>query len=127
MWNNEKFSHGKFFRQIDYLFSNSFCKTIAFTKFFRKKCEREFLQFPQLWHTSQCVKMKNLVSPKNISSNQFCCKICLKVPKFRKLIFEEVKTSNFAHTVWKLQKFSLTPFSQKFRESNDLLSKEITK
>ena len=28
------------------LFSNFFSKTIAFTKFLRKKCEREFLQFP---------------------------------------------------------------------------------
>ena len=28
------------------LFSNFFSKTIAFTNFLRKKCEREFLQFP---------------------------------------------------------------------------------
>ena len=28
------------------LFSKFFSKTIAFTKFLRKKCEREFLQFP---------------------------------------------------------------------------------
>ena len=28
------------------LFSNFFSKTIAFTKFLRKKCGREFLQFP---------------------------------------------------------------------------------
>ena len=33
------------------LFSNFFSKTIAFTKFLRKKCEREFLQFPH------CVKV----------------------------------------------------------------------
>ena len=30
----------------NHLFSNFFSKTIAFTKFLRKKCEREFLQFP---------------------------------------------------------------------------------
>ena len=34
-------------RQINSLVI-SFSKTIAFTKFLRKKCEREFLQFPQL-------------------------------------------------------------------------------
>ena len=30
----------------NHLFSNFFSKTNAFTKFLRKKCEREFLQFP---------------------------------------------------------------------------------
>ena len=40
------------------LFSNFFSKTIAFTRFLRKKCEREFLQFPHcaLWtaYTNKC-------------------------------------------------------------------------
>ena len=31
----------------NHLFSNFFSETNAFTKFLRKKCEREFLQFPQ--------------------------------------------------------------------------------
>ena len=30
----------------NHLFSNFFSKTIAFTEFLRKKCEREFLEFP---------------------------------------------------------------------------------
>ena len=36
------------------------------------------------------------------------------------------ENSSTVHTVWKLQKFSLTLFSQKFRESNGF-TKEITK
>ena len=57
----EILSHWKFFSS-NQLFSNFFSKTIAFTKFLRKKCEREFLQFP---HCAQYVwKDKKLLSPK---------------------------------------------------------------
>ena len=63
-------------RQINSLVI-SFSKTIAFTKFLRKKCEREFLQFPQL---------------------------C---------------------TLWKLRKFSLPLFWQKFCESKGFCTKEL--
>ena len=42
-----------------------------------------------------------------------------KIPSFPECV------SGRAYTVWKLQKFSLTLFSQKFRESNGF-TKEIT-
>ena len=43
----EILSHGKnFVKPTNYLFGNFFSKTIAFTKFLWKKCEREFLRFP---------------------------------------------------------------------------------
>ena len=45
------------------LFSNFFSKTIAFTKFLRKKCEREFLQFPHCDH--------NIVH--TVENTEFCC------------------------------------------------------
>ena len=52
VWKNEKFylTHWKI--SSNQLFSNFFIcsKTIAFTKFLRKKCEREFLQFLQRLH-----------------------------------------------------------------------------
>ena len=52
------------------LLSNFFCKTIAFTKFLQKKCEREFLQFPHC----ECGKTEDLLwralSQKKTSSNQ---------------------------------------------------------
>ena len=45
VWINEKFSLTEKISS-NQLFSNFFSKTITFTKFLRKKCEREFLQFP---------------------------------------------------------------------------------
>ena len=60
------------------LFSNFFSKTVTFTKFLSKKCEREFLVFPH------------------------------------------------SLTVWKLHKFSLTLFCQKFRETNGFTKEIIT-
>ena len=43
----------------------------------------------------------------------------IKVLKFvKEAIFETQENSTLQHTVWKLQNFSLTPFWQKFRESN---------
>ena len=50
---NEKFSLTEK-NSSNQLFSNFFSKTIAFTKFLRKKCDREFLQFPH------CVKNSTL-------------------------------------------------------------------
>ena len=41
--------------------------------------------------------------------------------------FCQKKRESKTRTLWKLQKFSVTLFSQKFRESSGLLSKEITK
>ena len=45
MLNNEKFSLTEKISS-NQLFSDFFSKTITFTKFLRKKYEREFLQFP---------------------------------------------------------------------------------
>ena len=45
MWKTEKFSLTQKISS-NKLFSHFFSKAIAFTKFLRKKCEREFLQFP---------------------------------------------------------------------------------
>ena len=42
----EILSHWQKIRQINYLVISLNSKTIAFTKFLRKKSEREFLQFP---------------------------------------------------------------------------------
>ena len=60
-------SHRKNFRQINYLVIFIKIKTVTFTKFLLKKCESKFRQ-----HTlscTQCGKMNNLLSPKNISLN----------------------------------------------------------
>ena len=49
VWKNEKFSLTEEKNSSNQLFSNFFSKTrktITFTKFLRKKCGREFLQFP---------------------------------------------------------------------------------
>ena len=48
------------------LFSNFFSKTITFTKFLQKECEREFLQFP---HCAQynSVILDNLTVSENSS------------------------------------------------------------
>ena len=50
----EILSHWKCFSS-NQLFSNFFSKTIAFTKFLRKKCEREFLQFPHCALSTFCL------------------------------------------------------------------------
>jgi len=55
------------------LFSNFFCKSITFTKFLRKKCEREILQFLHCGEAIQCTVWKNekfTLTEKNISPNQ---------------------------------------------------------
>ena len=41
-------------------------------------------------------------------------------------MFEQLRKVVRKHTVWKLRKFTLTQFWQKFRETN-VLTKEITK
>ena len=46
------YSHNNFFSS-NQLFSDFFSKTVAFTKFLPKKCEREFLQFPHC----ECVRV----------------------------------------------------------------------
>ena len=73
VWKNEKFCHWKKISS-NHLFSNFFSKTNAFTKVLRKKCEREFLQFP-----------------------------------------------HFESALWKLWNFTVTVFSQIFRQINVLL------
>ena len=55
----EILSHRKKFRQINSLDSNFFSENITFTKFLRKKCEREFLQFP----FPHCVYIHTYSSP----------------------------------------------------------------
>ena len=49
---NEKFFLTEKKISSNQLFSNFFSKTIAFTKFLRQMCEREFLQFPHcgMWY-----------------------------------------------------------------------------
>ena len=57
----------KKFRQINYLFSNFFSKTIDFTRFLRKKYEREFLQF-SLIHFWQKFRENNILLKKILKS-----------------------------------------------------------
>ena len=78
------------------------------------------------YYYTQCGKMKHLFSPKQniLSSNQFFAKdvgFTKFLPKNALVIF-----CNYHTTVWKLWKFSLTHFRQKFRETNGF-TKEITK
>ena len=44
-----------------------------------------------------------------------------------KIILIEDQPYNESRTVWKLRKFTLTHFWQKFRESNGFNTREITK
>ena len=65
VWKNEKFSLTEIFFSSNQLFSSFFSRTINFTKFLWKKCEREFLQFPH------CGKvLKNAITQKKNSWNQ---------------------------------------------------------
>ena len=67
-------------------------------------------------------------------SNQLFSNFFSKTVTFTKFLLKEFEskfpeflhTVTHMHTVWKLQKFSLTLFSQIFRESNGF-TKEITK
>ena len=64
------------------LFSNFISKSIAFTKFLQKKCERDFLQFPHcaLWN------YRNSLSMKKISSNQLFSNFFSKSIAFTKYL-----------------------------------------
>ena len=52
---NEKFSLTEKKNSSNQLFSNFYSKTIAFTEFLRKKCKREFLQFPHCGRANSTV------------------------------------------------------------------------
>ena len=52
--------------------------------------------------------------------------VCDNIIMVRHYIIVDMRLHHLVHTVWKLRKFSLTLFWQKFRESN-VFTKEITK
>ena len=81
---------------------------------FSEKSETEFLQFPHCT-VSQCGKMKNLVSPKNISSNQLFSIFYSKNITFTKFLPK-----------MREREITVTLFWQKIRENN-VFSKKILK
>ena len=68
----------------------------------------------------QCGKTKNLVSPKNISSNQLFSKFFSRNVTFTKFLPKmcETKSQQFPNCGTSTTHCSLTLFCQKFRESN---------
>ena len=80
----------------------------TFTKYFPS--ESEFDVFP-VWKNE-----KFTLFQKNISSNQLFSNLIVKL-----LISRNVCQKGVFSTVWKLRKFSLTHFWQKFRESNGFI------
>ena len=61
------------------------------------------------FHSVQCGKMKNLVSPKNISSNQLFSNLFSKNVAFTKFLSKKCDFHIVAqYTVWKNEKFTLT-------------------
>ena len=118
MEKREILSHTEFFfRQINFLVI-SLVKPL-FSRNFCVKSVRESLQFPHTQrYGTQCGKTKNLVSPKNISSNQLFSNFFSKNATFTKFLPKmcETKSQQFPHCT--VREFSLTQFRQKFRESN---------
>ena len=103
MWKNEKFSlTERKFRQINYLSSNFFSKTVAFTKFLPIKCVREFLQFPHC----ECGRTRSSLQCKFLSSNQFRIKCFSKKLLSRNFCekMEVVKFRNF-HSVQTTERY----------------------
>ena len=76
VWKNEKFSLTEKKISSNQLFSDFFSKTIAFTKFLRKKCEREFLQFPHC----ECVRV-------NFRNFQTACVLCIHSVELTKFLY----------------------------------------
>ena len=99
VWKNEKFSLTEIFFSSNQLFSSFFSRTINFTKFLWKKCEREFLQFPH------CGKvLKNAITQKK-KIREINSSVTSLV---RTLISRKIWVTG---TLWKNVKFTLT---QKF-------------
>ena len=96
------------------LFSNFFSKTIGFTKFLSKKCDREFSSF----HTVQCITYWNLLS-------HFSCKNYVKLTwKLASRNISQVRVNfSFFHTVSMISPIStsIDQFQLSFWISLDLL------
>ena len=109
-WKNTKLSLTNFF-SWNQLFSNFFGKTVTFTKFLAKKCEREFLVFPHC--TLHIGKFKNLLSPKNISSNQLFSNLYY--------IVKSLLSRNFCQKSWEnFRNFHTTARWESFRAISTL-------
>ena len=148
VWKNEKFCLTER-NSSNQLFSN-LSKTIAFTKFLRKKCEREFLQFPHCetertepLHFWQNFRENNVFTTNETTTKELIWQnilrwervhmyVCMKATvslKYKNLqrvdftnyfsFFNSTVSQHTAHSVlWKLRKFTLTHFWQKFHENN---------
>ena len=66
-------------------YSNFFSKTIVFTKFLRKKCEREFLQFP---HSTLCVRYIDITNPLRNYEEKHLPTNCLRPKYSQRKIYE---------------------------------------
>ena len=62
-----------------------FSKTIVFTKFLRKKCEREFLQFP---HSTLCVRYIDITNPLRNYEEKHLPTNCLRPKYSQRKIYE---------------------------------------
>ena len=127
LWKNEKFSlTGKINRQINSLVFWSI-KTLFSRNFCQKSVRLNFRNF----HTV-CVEKREILSHWKKFRQINYLVISLLKPLFSRNFCEKCVRENFCNfhsvgpTLWKLRKFTLTKFWQKFRESNGF-TKEITK
>ena len=89
------------------MLSDLFDKNFVKAKFLLKSWFHEFFgerEFRVFFHTAQCGKMKNLLSPKNISSNQLFSNFFSKNGAFTKFLPKkrESKFPELSHcALWK--------------------------
>ena len=82
----------------------------------------QYLQLLILHCNDSVWKMRKKISFKKFSWNHFVAELFLgKILILRNFCSRIVSKFNYHSTVWKLQKFCLILFSQKFRESNGLI------
>ena len=129
MAKREILSHQKKFRQINTLVTYLSSKTVIITKFFQKCVRDNSRDFHTGCGIVQCGKMKNLLSPKNVSSNHlFSEKVTFTkvLPKISECKFPKLpqclcSANNFSisstfNTIRFTHDFSVSSFSGEFQQ-----------